>query len=249
MCDFPYVLSECTECWKSWGGIKFLSSIMRVWELYPRQTNIIFLSCSSDWAFWFCLDFPSWDTLREPQLMSPLPSPLLISLFPLHCLSTSLLLGMLYLWWWGWTSCVPGHKLTQLMLLWAGSALKPVPAESRMQTHEGDRPPKPSLLLSIFSRFLPVICIGQTPEQTTWQSERSILIHTQWWCEVFEMQRRWRQREDPSQGWSTPQFPFHSAQLMDPPAAHALSGSLSWIVTLLALFRRAAVFRIGQRCL
>lgn len=56
-----------------------------------------------------------------------------------------------------------------------------VPAEGRMQTHEGGRSPQPLLLLSIFSMFLSVICIGQSPEQTTWQSviERSILIRTQ----------------------------------------------------------------------
>lgn len=65
---------------------------------------------------------------------------------------------------------MPGHKLTQVMLLQAGAALKPVPAEGRMQTHEGGRSPKLFLLLSIFSRFLPIICIGQTPEETTWPS-------------------------------------------------------------------------------
>lgn len=72
-------------------------------------------------------------------------SPLLIfSLFPLHRLNTSLLLGMLYLWWFGWTSCMPGHKVTQLILLQTGAALKHITTAGRMRTHEADTSPGPS---------------------------------------------------------------------------------------------------------
>lgn len=58
------------------------------------------------------------------------------SLFLLHRLKTSLLLGLLYLWWCDWSSWMPGHKVTQLILLQAGAVLRPVAAAGRIWTCE-----------------------------------------------------------------------------------------------------------------
>lgn len=59
--------------------------------------------------------------------------------------------------------------------LQAGAVLKPVTAAGGMRTHEPDTSPEPFLLLSMFSRLLPVICIAQkTVPKIQYHLERSI---------------------------------------------------------------------------
>lgn len=120
------------------------------------------------------------------------PRLLIFSLFLLHCLNTSLLLGLLYLWWCDWSSYVPGHKVIQLILLQAGTALKPVAAADRMWTCEVGTSSESFLLLSIFSRFLPVICIEQkTVKKIGNQLYRGIY----WFTLVLAMQHLKRREE------------------------------------------------------
>lgn len=195
---------------------------------------IVFLSCSFCLSFlvlpWFPIPGNLQGTRDSVEVILPitspdLPFPIALSehlIIAWNAVSLVTRLNFLY----AWTQTHTLHVASG----WACTGA--VPEEGRTQTHEGGRSPKPFLLLSIFSRFLPVIGIGQPPAQTTWHSviERNILIDTRWWCAVFEEQKRWPcegKGKAFHRGWGTPQFPSGGAELMDPPAAHVLSGSLS----------------------